>query len=253
MTTVRLAIPTNDTSSTKAFRPRCGDCAYLRGACHPAMPEQCANLGILPDRVAPDCFLPNAAVFRSLGTDAIRTLAGLVTLFTPAQARTFSGFLRANNSLKRVRLTFLQKVFFPLGRGDYLDQWYCGYAFGVGPDKMVQIVGSRYLAGQKAAATAMLAPDSVYTEAQFTKVRDDLTEKGRFWSLPERKSIPIPESAAYEPPTFETSPEALEALAKRHGKARGRKAPPPSKGAAGSATPTRRRDKALFTIGSEVL
>lgn len=224
---------------------RCGDCAYHRDNVHPAMGQPCQKLGVAPSKTAPPCWSPNLAALRPMGQDSMRSLAALVASMTPQQSRIIMGLLRNAGSLERVKLTFLQEVFFKLGQGDALDLFYRGYAVARGPDNTVQVLASPVLGGSKALTAAYIARGSVLTRVQFEKARNALTVAGRIYHVPRKPRVQISDAFAYEPPTFDTSPEELEARAKRErgGKKRKQRDDTPMQ-----ASQSRRKKGSIFHV-----
>jgi len=194
---------------------RCGDCQFYKDNAHPAMGQPCTKLGVQPSKVAPPCWSPNIGLLRPLGSDSVKALAGIVTSMTPQQSRVFMGLLKGAGSLDRVKLTFLQEVFFKLGQGDALDLYYRGYVVARGADNTVQVLASPALGTSKAMTAAYIARSSVLTRAQFERVRSQLVADGCIYHVPRKPKHVIADASAYEPPTFDTSPEELEARAKR--------------------------------------
>lgn len=226
---------------------RCGDCIHYTGSAHPSYGEPCQNLGIRTASVAPNCYTPNVSLLRDLGTDSFGVLAGMLGAATPQQTRIIAGLFRAAGTLERQKLHFLQAVYFHIGGTDpSLDNCYKGYVLGVGLDKQIQVIGGDYMRMSRAACVASLDRSSLMTFKQFKALKDKLIAKGKIKSLPPKVQIAILDDG-YEPPTFETSPEALEAKAnKTHKRRKADKEETPVKGKP-------KRSNTLFSIDSRNL
>lgn len=195
---------------------RCGDCNYFRNAAHPAMGGQpCSQLGVAPTKIAPPCWVPDTGALRSLGRPSIAAIAAVLTQMTPRQARIFAGMLKGAGSLDRVKLSFFERVYFTLGRGDALDCFYSGYVLSRGPDDSVILLASPVFPQANTLTCAQIARSSILRRSDFEKARARLVEAGRLYHVPRKPRHVIDDATAYEPPTYDTSPEHLEAQAKR--------------------------------------
>lgn len=197
---------------------RCGDCMHFKGTSHPSYGALCSTLGTRASALAPKCYTANVSVFRPLGPDFIRGLAVSVASMDAQQQRVLMGLLRNASALEKIGLTFMQKVFFSMG-GDCLENWYTGFVLSPGPDRgTVLLVGQDYAKGNRTLCTALLMTSSLITShKKFNRIKDDLVARGQLRRLPPRLQ-PKAAKADYEPPTMETNPEALEALANKLGK-----------------------------------
>lgn len=194
---------------------RCGDCQFFKGAAHASYGEPCSKLGVSSSKIAPNCWSPNLTVLRPIGRDTLQTLAGIVTSMSPQQSRIFMGLLRGAGSLDRIKLTFLQEVYFSLGQPDSLDVIYRGYVVARGPGDTVLLLASPSIGDRKCLTSAHVSRSSLMTRAKFVKMRAELSAQGRIYHVPKKPRHSIANADAYEPPTFDTSPEELEARAKK--------------------------------------
>lgn len=192
---------------------KCGDCLHFKGTANPAVGPLCSTIGVRAAAVAPPCYTANITVFRPLGVETMRSTAALIASFDSRQQRVLMGLLRNAASLERLSLSFMQTVYFTTG-GDCLENWYKGYAMSAGPDKgTVMVIGSDALKSNKTLCTALLLRTTLVTShKQFRKIKDELIQKGKLNKLPPKIQKKYSDEE-YDPPTFDTNPEALEALA----------------------------------------
>lgn len=194
---------------------RCGDCIHYKGSPHPTFGEPCFELGVRPNSVAPDCYTPNVGLLRDLGPDAFTLLASFITSSTPQQVRIIAGLMRAASSVERLGFHFMQRVYFHIGGNTpTLDRVYSGHVLGIGLDKQVQVVGADYMRQSRGACVASLDKASLMNAVQFKKFKAKLIAAGQLKALDPKKAAAIA-GDNYEPPTFETSPELLEAKANK--------------------------------------
>lgn len=222
----------SDLAAASNVKLRCGDCMHFKGTAHPSYGAVCSALGTRASALAPACYTANVSVFRPLGPDFVRGLAVTVASMDAQQQRVLMGLLRNAAALDKVGLTFMQKVYFSMG-GDCLENWYTGFVLAPGPDRgTVLLVGQDYAKGNRTLCTALLLVSSLVTShKKFTRIKDDLVARGQIKRLPP-KLQPKVAKEDYEPPTMETNPEALEALANKLGK---RKKTPLKKDANGNS------------------
>lgn len=199
---------------------KCGDCLHFAGSPHPSKGELCKGIGIKKFANAPNCYTANVHVFRKTSPQAFAQLAALVSSFSGSEARVLVGLLRQQSKLERKGLTFLERVYFLLGK-EYLDNFVCGYALGVGPDGEILIVGHSYFSNQKSSIVAQLDPTSVIREKEFKQTKARLLGAGKLYEPRKVHKNDGLDEAAYQPPTMETSPEFLEKMAKGNKKPRG--------------------------------
>lgn len=201
------------TASTTNVIIKCGDCLHLNNSAHPSKGTVCKNLGIKKFANAPSCFTPNIHVFKSISSNAVSQLGQLISSMNGTQSRVLLGLLRQQSKLHRKGFSFLSRIFFRLGSG-YLDSYYSGYVFGVAPQGEILIVGESYITNQTSYIVAQLDADSVLKEEEFRKIEADLLSKGRVYSPKNPARLQVQARVDYETPTFDTSPEVLEKLAK---------------------------------------
>lgn len=201
-------------AKSASVKLRCGDCIHYKGTPHPSMGKPCSTLSIVASAPAPDCYAANVAVFRTMTPGTIKQIHGLLAAFSPQQHRVFLGLLRNAASLDRKKLKFLQVVYFKTGDGSTLDQFYRGWAFALGPDDTVQIVGQNFLHSGRTACSAVIQRDSLITPKQFKKIKEALIERGALESLPPKVQAAVTRDD-YEPPTLDTAQEFLDKHAKR--------------------------------------
>lgn len=219
-----------DTSSGDAataresnIKLRCGDCMHFKGTAHPIYGQPCAENGVRAGATAPSCYTPNMSLFRNISPEAVQTLATMVSGMTAQQQRITMGLFRSASSLERMNLKFLQTVYFSMG-GDCLQNYYRGYVFSAGPEKnTVIVVGQDYIKAHSTACVAQLLRESVITsKKKFNAIKNRLIEAGQLTRLPPKVQAQIIKDD-YEPPTFETSPEQLEARANKSSKRKPKK------------------------------
>ena len=191
---------------------RCGDCGHHKGTAHPSFGQPCAKLGIKAYATAPSCYAPDVTVFRKTGPEVFVQLASILSTLSPQQSRVLMGLLKSAGSLEKFGFQFLQKVYFRAG-DDYLDNYFRGVVLGTGFEGTLAVVGVNFFTSSRASVIAYLFPDSVLSSDQFYRRRKKLFNSGALYAprKPHRNDIVTVE---YEPPTFESSAEALEAAAK---------------------------------------
>jgi hypothetical protein len=101
-----------------------------------------------------------------------------------------------------------------------LDNYVCGFALGVGPSDEILIVGASYFSNQRSSIVASLDQQSVIKEKDFLRIQERLTDSGRLYEPRKPHRNEDVGASAYVPPTFETSPDYLEKLAKDTSKRR---------------------------------
>lgn len=193
---------------------RCGECMHLKGSPHPSIGVPCIANGVRPFATAPNCYTPDVHQLKSFSTESLQMLSTFVTLCKPSQARVLMGLLKNQAQLGRFDLSFLEKVYFALGRGEYLSEYFAGFALGVGPQNKILIVGSQYWGNARNAVVAQLDRKSVLQRDAFTAVVKRLQAQGKL--APPRVNPPpysSIEASKYEPPTIETAEELLESAA----------------------------------------
>lgn len=218
-----LVRETTTTQPKSSIRLLCGDCCHYKGTAHPSMGQPCSKLGVSNQDHAPDCYSPNVSVFRTLAPDAIRTIAVLVSAFTPEQSRAFIGVLRSQAACAKRGFQLMQTVYFKLGMGDALDQYYRGWVFSASADGNVTVVGQRYIDSGKTSCVAVLDRNSLFTRAEFKRIKDGMIARGLLNSLPQRERAKI-SAEDYEPPTLDTAEALLEQRAAQAAKPKGRRA-----------------------------
>jgi hypothetical protein len=191
---------------------KCGDCLHFAHSAHPAKGSKpCKDLGVVRYANAPVCYTPNVHAMKSLSQDTFSQLAYIVSSFTASDARTMVGLLRQQARLQRAGFSFLEKVYLRVGL-NFLGNYFSGYALGVSPTGEVLLVGTNYLARSKSSVVAQVLATSLIREPDFEKIRQELTKLGKLQQPEDRRAKVTVE---YEPPTFDTSPETLDALARK--------------------------------------
>jgi hypothetical protein len=192
---------------------KCADCMHFQNSAHPSKKVICKELGVQKFANAPVCFTPNVYSLKKLDSTAFSQLASLVSTFSASDSRIFVGLLRQQTKLQRAGFTFLEKVYLKIG-SNHLSNYFGAYCMGVGPDGEILLVGSDYLKQSKSSVVVQALPSSLIDGKEFQKIKTTLIAQGKI--SPEVKlRETISAHIEYEPPTFETSPEALEALSKR--------------------------------------
>jgi hypothetical protein len=228
-------------SSASNVKLKCGDCMFFAESRHPSKGSPCNKLGVQSFGTAPHCYTANIRVFRKVAPEAIAATAALVAAFSAQQQRVLMGLLKNAASLERCKLSFLEKVYFSVGNPDYLDNWFCGYALGLDPDKNVMVAGSDYLQKGTAVTTAYLMRSSLYTRAKFVDMKDKMLASGKLYEPRKPKKNHVV-AIDYEPPTIETAQSWLDSAAAGKGKPQAKRMrassnnPVPVKNSDGSVT-----------------
>jgi hypothetical protein len=193
---------------------RCGECMHFKGSPHPSIGTPCSSQGVRPFATAPNCYTPDVHQLKAVSVDSMVMLSNFVSSCKPSQAKILMGLLKNQAQLKRFDLAFMQKVYFALGKGDYLTEYFSGFALGVAPQNKILIVGSQYWGNARNAVVAQLDAKSVLVRDDFSKLVKRLQKQGRL--SPPRVNPPrfvSNDADKYEPPTIETAQELLEATA----------------------------------------
>lgn len=202
---------------------KCGDCLhYQRG---PAKFENtCNKMGVDAKSKAPDCFSPD--VFRlnsTVSPDTLGKIGFLIRDFSPSQSRILSHLLSKNgNAIHKHGFKFGQPVYFTLGE-DYISHYFKGYVISACDD---YIYVASVLNKAKKSTSLTLIPKTVLSYKEY-KIKEAklLKSKKIFMSERDKKIIrklpfaehidaqgcvKLPEQVKsdYEPPTFDTAPEA---------------------------------------------
>jgi len=190
---------------------KCGDCLHFTGSPHPSIGQACSLIGVKKFATAPNCYTANVHVFRKVSPQTLTLLSSIISSFSPSQSKVLMGLLKQQASLQtRYNISFLERVFFKIG-DDYLDNYFAGFALGLGPQKEILIVGSDFMKNSQTSVVASLMRESVLTLSEFKKERQQLIDSGRLYAPRGKGKVDIPEVLDdYEPPTIETSVDLLE-------------------------------------------
>lgn len=187
---------------------------HFKGSAHPAIGIPCNTNGVRPFATAPNCYTPDVYQLKSMSTETMVMLSSFVSTCKPAQAKILMGLLKNQAQLKKYDLAFMQRVYFAIGQGNFLTEYFAGYVMGVAPQEKLLIVGSQYWSNTRNAVVAQLDRRSVIDREAFTKIVSRLKKAGKL--APPRVNPPVfhsDEAEKYEPPTIETAQELLEATA----------------------------------------
>lgn len=186
---------------------RCGDCMHFGGTRSPLYDEPCSKRGVLNKSIAPNCYTPNIAVFKSLGAHFYQTLSILVANMRPSSVRVLAGVLKTAPTLARRGFSLFEKVYFAIGDPKYLSNYFSGYVISPGVSgEAILVAGS--LSKSSRMVTASLHVSSVMTLNQFKEKRAALVAKGalvdpemvRTKFKPKRGT----KAEEYEPPTIDS-------------------------------------------------
>lgn len=204
---------------------RCGQCMHFRGSAHPSIGTPCQSSGVKSYAIAPNCYTPDVHQLKGLSTETFSVLSAIVAACKPQQAMILMGLFREHASLHRkTGFSLMQKVYFSLGSGEFLSDYYAGFVLGLAPHERVLIVGTQYFSNQRSSMVASLDVSSVLDRSKFEKRARRLINTGRVNPPRAREPMEVPPDVAkYEPPTIESSQEILEQnaagkTAKRGGK-----------------------------------
>lgn len=214
----RKVVSLADVSRHNLLTLRCGDCSHHKGSPHPAFGKPCNALGVKVYAAAPACFAPNVGVFRKAGPTIFAQLTSILATFSPQQSRVLMGLLRSAGSLEKYGYSFLDKVYFRSG-DDYLDNYFSGYILGVGYQGTLAVVGGSFFTSIRNPVVAYLLPESFVRPEVFAKRKKRLIKEGKLYA-PRKPHKNVIKDGDYEPPTMETSPEALEQAARQVFKAK---------------------------------
>jgi hypothetical protein len=190
---------------------KCGECLHFKGSPHPAIGQVCQLRGVKTYALAPNCYTPDVHQLKSISTESMAQLSMFVASCKPSQAKILMGMFKVQAQLKRFDLAFLEKVYFAIGTGEFLSDYYGGFVMGVGPQQAILIVGTQYFSNARNPVVAQLDRRSVLTRSEFGKRASRLSARGRLNPPKARQEIYVPPNIAdYVPPTIESSQELLE-------------------------------------------
>ena len=193
---------------------KCGDCMHFKGSPHPSIGQICQTRGVKPYALSPNCYTPDVHQLKSISTETFHQLSAFVASCKPSQARILMGMFKTQAQLNKFELTFLQKVYFAIGVGEFLSDYYGGFVMGAGPQQKILIVGTQYFSNARNPIVAQLDRKSVLSRPDFLKLANRLIERGRLNHPKARQEIYIPPNIAdYAPPTIESSQELLDSMA----------------------------------------
>ena len=193
---------------------RCGECMHFKGSPHPSIGQACSLRGVKTYALAPNCYTPDVAQLKAISTESFHMLSAFVAACKPSQVKILMGMLKMQAQLKKFDLAFLEKVYFAIGTGEFLADYYAGFVMGVGPQQKILIVGTQYFSNVRNPIVAQLERKSVLNREEFNKVVKRLKEKGKLTHPKARQEIYVPPNVAdYQPPTIESSQELLDSMA----------------------------------------
>lgn len=193
---------------------KCGECLHFKGSAHPSIGTPCSQRGVKPYGIAPNCYTPDVHQLKSVSIESFQALSTFVSTCKPSQAKILMGMLKNQAQLKRFELSFLEKVYFAVGTGEYLSSYFAGFALGVAPQNGILIVGLQYFSNTRSPVVATMDRRSVLTREEFEPIAKRLNKLGKLRPPRDRRPLHIPpDIAKYEPPTIETSQELLDSVA----------------------------------------
>jgi len=187
---------------------------HFRGTAHPSIGTPCSLQGVKPYAIAPNCYTPDVAQLKSISTQTFNSLSSFVSTCTGGQAKILMGMLKSQAQLEKHDLFLFEKVYFSLGSGKVLSDYFAGFVMGLAPQSRVLIVGTQIFTNARQPVVAQMERSSLLNRQSFDKVAQRLSKEGKRNDLKPRKEIVIPPSVAnYEPPTIESAQEILDANA----------------------------------------
>lgn len=194
---------------------KCGQCMHFRGSAHPSIGTPCQTSGVKPYAIAPDCYTPDVHQLKAISPESYATLATIVASCKPQQAMILMGMFKGHATLKRrTNFSLMEKVYFAIGTGEFLSDYFAGFALGMAPHEKVLIVGTQYFSNQRSSVVASMDAKSILSREAFQKRVSRLVKTGKLAPPRERFKMEVPpDIAKYEPPTIESSQELLEATA----------------------------------------
>ena len=204
---------------------RCGECLHFKGSSHPSIGQICQTRGVKPYALAPNCYTPDVHQLKSISTESFQAMSAFVSVCKPSQSKILMGMFKTQAQLAKFNLAFMEKVFFAIGTGGFLSDYYAGFVLGSGPQQRILIVGTQYFSNARSPVIAQLERRSVLTRPEFLKVANRLRSRGRLNHPKARQEIYVPPNVAdYNPPTIESSQDLLDSMSSQEPKKR-KKAP----------------------------
>lgn len=184
---------------------RCADCLHYDATRSPIYDTVCKTRGVLKNAAAPNCFTPNISTFRTLGPEFYHVLAVLTSTLKPSAVRVLAGILKTSPSLSRRGFHLFERVYFTVGSGRYLSNYFSGFVIAPGATTRSVIVAGSLKRSVKV-VTAILEASSLMKYEDFVPIRDKLIASGKIIdpdSVTVKFKPKILKSAEYEPPTLD--------------------------------------------------
>lgn len=190
------------------IQQKCADCLFFEKETSPSFDAPCRDRGVREYASAPRCFSPNVRLLNGVSSDSFELLGTILAIMNPRQTRVLSHLIANQHHLAKAGFYLMQPLFFRVG-GDYLDNYFMGYAMSMTGNGDLMLCASPYMRGG-ATAYAQVSKASVLDSIHMEEHRKMLVDHGLIYEPKKpHKNVDV-EDAGYVIPTIETSIEVLE-------------------------------------------